>query len=607
MYYCSTFVINLLFVLNCVGIPQSHFVKKHTMEYFKFPLSSLTDLQVSISATSGDPDLFISLGDFYPMCTLQPHSTSVFCKNWTWSSTTYATDQVIISQDYPCSAIMPGTYVTGSCSSKDFHAGEVHIGVYGYTDSKFHVMVSPRGQHIQLLPGHRQLAYTAPGFICPVRTENGACATSGSVNHEITPVEVAYFKFEFSGSDNIKSVLFTVVPTCSVNRNMSAPCEPGCDCALLEMVIDSCTSSSCTTANRFPSTLSAKGYKAFTQVAREGTSILVDDKSKAHCSAGAGGHDVCVYYVAIISHQITQSVAFTIDAETSSDLSVIECQDTPSPDGMRVSRPSTMSSTHNDAKYFELCSSAGSFTSNSQERMIVTLEECYGSAEMYACSDASSGTICDNFLPSETSWEYYANDHETCDHSSHRRKTCTNNVDTVSTKIPTFDFPERNGNYYVKVNGTGQFNLNVQNTINGDVMSPKLMFDGIDQHGKDVVNVVSNGKYVKTLSWKHAQVLLPGAPTYVNTPHMTYSLYIFPQSETKSKKNFIFDTPCGLEYSVKKLKGFIRPVQVHSADRDVQYSLDTTDFPANSELVLVVVATCNSDCLRQVMFIILSS
>lgn len=123
------------------------------MEFFKFPLPALTDLQISISATSGDPDLFISLGGFYPQCTPSASGFSIYCQNWTWSSTSYVTDQVIISQDYPCDAVMPGTHVSGDCQPRDFHAGEVHIGVYGYSDSKFHVMVTPRGQHIQLLPG----------------------------------------------------------------------------------------------------------------------------------------------------------------------------------------------------------------------------------------------------------------------------------------------------------------------------------------------------------------------------------------------------------------------------------------------------------------------
>jgi hypothetical protein len=85
---------------------------------------------------------------------------------------------------------------------------------------------------------------------------------------------------------------------------------------------------------------------------------------------------------------------------------------------------------------------------------------------------------------------------------------------------------------------------------------------------------------------------------------MTYSLYVFPKSVTKTTSNyFIFDTPCGLEYSVKKLKGYIHPVQVASAAKDIQYTLGTEMFPASSELVLVVVATCNSECLRQVCYV----
>jgi hypothetical protein len=362
-------------------------------------------------------------------------------------------------------------------------------------------------------------------------------------------------------------------------------------------------SSACTTENRYPSPLNANGNKAYKQVAREGTSILVDDKSKVHCVTTAGSHDVCVYYVAVLSHQVTQSIAFTVDAETSNDLSVISCLSTPSPDGRRISHAGTMSSDHNDAKLFELCSGGGggSGSGSSVERMVVTLEECYGSAVMYACSEASSTGVCDNFLPAEQSWEYYADDHETCDHSNHGRKTCTSNVDTVSTRIPTFDFPEKNGNYYVKVNGTGQFNLNLQNTINGELVSPTLMFDSVDQSGQDAVLHSYDSKHDQVvLSWKHAQVLIPGASNYAQTSHMTYSLYIFPKSVTKQSKAFIFDTPCGLEHSVKKLKGYIRPVEVHSAESDIKVDLDTAAFPASTELVMVVVATCNSECLRQV-------
>ena len=127
------------------------------MEYFKFPMSSLTDLQVSISATSGDPDLFLSMGKYYPQCTTFEGRRTVYCKNWTWASTTYDTDQVIISQDYPCVSVMPGTYVSSECKPQDFHSGEVHIGVFGFTDSKFHIMATPRGQHIQLIPGRTRL------------------------------------------------------------------------------------------------------------------------------------------------------------------------------------------------------------------------------------------------------------------------------------------------------------------------------------------------------------------------------------------------------------------------------------------------------------------
>lgn len=39
----------------------------------------------------------------------------VQCSNYTWGSSAYLTDQVIISRDSPCTAVMPGTKVSADC------------------------------------------------------------------------------------------------------------------------------------------------------------------------------------------------------------------------------------------------------------------------------------------------------------------------------------------------------------------------------------------------------------------------------------------------------------------------------------------------------------
>ena len=37
------------------------------------------------------------------------------CSNYTWASRNYMTDQIIISRDSPCTAVMPGTMIGPDC------------------------------------------------------------------------------------------------------------------------------------------------------------------------------------------------------------------------------------------------------------------------------------------------------------------------------------------------------------------------------------------------------------------------------------------------------------------------------------------------------------
>ena len=79
------------------------------------------------------------------------------CGNYTWSSRNYMTDQLILSRDSPCSAVMPGTSVAAECDPEHSYnpsSGEpIYIGVYGYAAAQFTLLVAPEGQSIALFPG----------------------------------------------------------------------------------------------------------------------------------------------------------------------------------------------------------------------------------------------------------------------------------------------------------------------------------------------------------------------------------------------------------------------------------------------------------------------
>jgi hypothetical protein len=51
------------------GVPQSHFVEAAQNELFKYYPSGGEDLRITVSARSGDPDLFVSTQYTSPHCT----------------------------------------------------------------------------------------------------------------------------------------------------------------------------------------------------------------------------------------------------------------------------------------------------------------------------------------------------------------------------------------------------------------------------------------------------------------------------------------------------------------------------------------------------------
>ncbi|KAJ1387566.1 hypothetical protein B484DRAFT_409860, partial [Ochromonadaceae sp. CCMP2298] len=186
-------------VLLQAGVPQSHYVQLASTETFKFFPHADEDLHITLTARSGDPDLFVSTASATPHCDQEASAyfTSTACSNYTWSSRSYMTDQMVISRDFPCTAVMASTYIDPNCdpltSFTPATGQPVYIGVYGFSAAQFTLTVAPVGQQVQLLAGQPQLSRTSAGFICSARSAGGgACLPTSPLKQA---VQVAYFAF----------------------------------------------------------------------------------------------------------------------------------------------------------------------------------------------------------------------------------------------------------------------------------------------------------------------------------------------------------------------------------------------------------------------------
>ena len=83
------------------------------------------DLQISVTALSGDPDFVVSLVSDRPTCTEDPY---IVCKNFTWRASSRGSDTMNISHVAPCSNANP--FTEEHCENTDYKRGPV-VSYYG--------------------------------------------------------------------------------------------------------------------------------------------------------------------------------------------------------------------------------------------------------------------------------------------------------------------------------------------------------------------------------------------------------------------------------------------------------------------------------------------
>ena len=261
--------------------------------------------------------------------------------------------------------------------------------------------------------------------------------------------------------------------------------------------------------------------------------------------------------------------------------------------------------------YYELCSqqyAPGPSAQTTSESLVVELEQCAGLTSLYACADSGH---CANAVPTQQSWGYFSDETQTCVHSWEPwgRDTCI----SVVRNRPSLSLPQRLGNYFLMANGSGKFEMRVQTTVGGVKVAPQVVFAGMQSVDSARVKVLDVTGNTVRMQWQQARVLMPGLYIPLEADYMTYSAYIFDAKLTDAAlrtlqisqgvENVRLSTLCGLNYAVEVLP--VNAVKVEraklkSVDQGADFMTDTFEgLSVNTQYRLVLVAACDSTCLRQ--------
>jgi hypothetical protein len=609
------------------GIPQNAFVTQGRMEYFVYyPSDEIEDVQITLSARTGDPDLFVTCDSnpkHLPVC--ENNGFYATCTNYTWSSSMFQTDQIIISSDEPCSSVVASTHINPSCNpATSYQPGRgfpIKIGVYGFKESKFSVMIAATGQRVQLLAGQPQLGTTSLGFICSERSsQNGACLPSSS-RKETT--QISYFSFLVSDPGEVG---ISVIPNCNISMlssesisdsaSLQSSCQPGCDCETLIVHINSCVLNKCTELEMMPSSLSGQSSFDF-PVGIEGTSQFISPKTKslngksAYCDPLVHSEG-CQYFISVERRTLTADTentasTFSIVARTPGDLNLIPCIQS-SPDG--VNKPVHDSISKNGERSYELCASS---TTSQVETISIDLEQCTGETNMYACAD---GDHCAELVPTSSSWAHFSDSEQSCERTyndrsdSLNREKCFDHLNPNPTLTMT---SLNNGNYYMLVTGSGEYELHVSSTINKIEMAPLLLQEGKSNAGNSnsdmVVKLNKVDKNTVSLSWPRTLVMLPGMRSPAVANYLRYTAIYFEPKKLKSKVKkglpaIITSTLCGLNHVEDLYPGIVihHPISIDinskfADSQTITYTL--TNLPSLETIDIRIVATCDDQCIIQ--------
>ena len=352
------------------------------------------------------------------------------------------------------------------------------------------------------------------------------------------------------------------------------------------------------------------------------------------------------FFIAVIanpsSHQVSPA-QFKISVQPPGSVTLLPCEATPSPDGLRVlsKKSDTMDS------YFEVCPGTRGRGASNGTVLQVSVERCSGNTDLYACdSDPSAGgTNCFTGMPRPEmdDWAYRSrsNGNETCarrfiDHARWSQENCT--ALPKGEHKPTLFLPynsnsSNEGNYNIMTRGNGTFEMTVSD--NSGRAFKVVPFNASD-HGREVI--VLGGvrgspgtPYVVTgpvtLEWHPSILIEPfqGKAVAASVVHQAYLVDLDEKTVHHKEPNPHLHTYCGLSLAVSTLPASVitvvplkvaiessvptqsapvpdlqarARVRVHAEKASVSYTFNSNILPPNRKYSITVVALCDSACLK---------
>lgn len=337
-------------------------------------------------------------------------------------------------------------------------------------------------------------------------------------------------------------------------------------------------------------------------------------------------------------------VQFKISVQPPGSVTLLPCEATPSPDGLRVisKKSDTMDS------YYEVCPGVRGGVSNGTV-LQVSLERCSGNTDLYACDSnpSTGGTNCYSGMPAPPyDWAYRSrsNGNETC--ARHymgnpfhwSQENCT--VLPKGEHKPTLFLPYNSNssnarNYNIMTTGNGTFEMTVSdNSGKAFKVNP---FNTSD-HGRDVIVVggvrgSSGTPYVVTgpvtIEW-HPSILVDpfqGKDVEASIVHQAYLVDLDEKTAHHKALNPYLHTYCGLSLAESTLPASVisvvplkLPTEIESNSDTmkmqrqrqsvpqatatqvkwdiVTHTFNSNNFAPNRKYSITVVALCDSACLR---------
>jgi hypothetical protein len=407
------------------------------------------------------------------------------------------------------------------------------------------------------------------------------------------------------------AIVVSVRPSCSDDSSSlyDGECVPGCSCNPLEVYVKSCVASRCTEADKFPSGFNGENIGGIDSVNALGGSTVVlrfsdfVESSNKLCDPEEAG-EACMYYISVVNtasfsrggSAVDGSAQFSITVRRMGDMSLVPCGGTKSvPDGIRQIQSQSV----HGRDYFEICNPGGVSVSESTS---ITLEPCYGSNVMYACSN--SDAVCAGMLPTENAWGAYADTSQTCVNNPRASRSgikCTPN----ELKTPSITLKD-GGNYYVLVNGSGNFVMRVKDTMyGGQNMAPVMRQQSGEIDAVQSPALVDVRSRQATLSWPLSTVLFADGNEPISSPLIRYLVYAI-EKDTFSAvdSKLISYTQCGLQNAVSmyptrgKLLSVPRVTNEDVRNGYVTHTL--TNLSPKKTYMFFVVGNCDAQCLRDI-------